>query len=238
MKKALLFLLFTLLFVTACKKAETTNLGTDDTYLQQVNVSVNNGELGTRSAATAVTRPSLIKQVGSPNRTIEYLCSGNSSVMVRWTTDAANNMTFSSTKPLNVIIGCNSATDQAHHIIPLKATDEANDGIDLHLVLRAAALYGFNPQDAYNGICSPLGIHANHPQYNAWVISQLNFYTSSGRTVDLTNDASCNNANIWVQCKLIPYLRGKINAAIAANTKINDYFRPTAGNVPATFIGY
>lgn len=238
MKKVLLFLLFTLFFITACKKTETTNLDTDDTYLQQVDVTANDGGLVTRSTATAVIRPSLIKQVGVAGRTIEYLCSGNSSVMVRWTTDAANNITFSSTKPLNVIIGCNSATEQAHHIIPLKATDEVNDGIDLHPVLRAAALYGFNPQDAYNGICAPLGIHANHPQYNAWVISQLNFYTSSGRTVDFSNDASCNNANIWVQCKLIPYLRTKINAAIAANTKINDYFRPTAGNVPATFIGY
>ena len=237
MKKALLFLLFTLLFVTACKKSETTNLETDDTYLQQVNVTLNNGELGTRNTATAVIRPSLITQVGVANRTITYLCSGNSSVTVRWTTDAANNMTFSSTQPLNVIIGCNSATDQAHDIIPLKATDEANDGINLHPVLKAAALNGFNPQDSYNGVCAPIGIHANHPAYNTWVIDQLNFY-AAGRTVDFTNIGSCNDANIWVQCKFIPYLRTKINAAIAANTKINDYFKPTTGNLPTTFIGY
>ena len=241
MKNALLFLLFTLLFATACKKADTTSDTDDGTYLQQVDITNNSGGLTTRSTATAVIRPSLITQVGSPNRTIDYLCGGSpaaANVRVYWYTDASNNMTFSSTKPLNVIIGCNSSTSQAHHIIPLKATDEANDGINLHDVLKAAALNGFNPQDAYNGICAPIGIHANHPQYNTWVINQLNLYLTQGRSVDFTNIGSCNAANVWVQCKLIPSLKDKINKAIAANISINEYFRLTNGNVTNTFIGY
>lgn len=233
MKKALLFfLLFTLLFVTACKKAETTNLDTDDTYLQQVNVTVNNGELGTRNAATAVIRPSLITQVGVANRTIEYLCSGNSSVKVRWTTDAANAMTFTSTQPFNVILGCNSASQRAHHLVPLQTVDEEST-IGLHPVLRAAALNGFHPQDSYNGICIPTAVHANHPQYNNWVVAQLNTYAGSN-TVDLTNIGSCNKANVWVQCKLIPELRRLVNLAVSSNTVINEYFR----NLPVTNIGY
>jgi hypothetical protein len=72
------------------------------------------------------------------------------------------------------------------------------------------------------------GLHANHPKYNAWVLNHLGQFFNLYGTTNLTYRI----ANSWIQAKLIPNLRGKINA-IPSGITINSFFT----NLSNDFIG-
>ncbi len=152
---------------------------------------------------------------------------GNSSVTLVWqgAFNTTGNLYLGSRSQLRTVIGV-PTDEQAHHLIPWD--------LNTNIVVKYALLDGFHPNDNYNGLAVTAfkdgnsGLHANHPQYNAWVLNQLGQFFSFYGTTNLTYRI----ANSWIQAKLIPRLRAEINS-IPSGTTINTYFTNLSNN----FIG-
>jgi A nuclease family of the HNH/ENDO VII superfamily with conserved AHH len=111
---------------------------------------------------------------------------------------------------LGAIIGTNTSTHRAHHIIPQQVCDVASS---LNPVIQRAGNAGFQPNDGYNGVNLLIVNHTgSHTRYTDWVLSQLERY----RTHANYSTFSDHDVNIWVQTKLIPAALSKMNGAIIA----------------------
>jgi hypothetical protein len=155
---------------------------------------------------------------------------------------------------LRIILSSTSDV-QAHHLIPLEFC-VPETGSDIHPVVQAAAYNGYHTNESYsamniNSKDRAKGYHiGSHPNYSAWVVNLLNQYQTrytpngtatvnqSGRKL-FDNLPACQNANGWIQCKLLPRLKAEIDAALmraakpsTANKNFDDYFRPEITPVP------
>jgi hypothetical protein len=157
---------------------------------------------------------------------------------------------------LRIILSSTSDV-QAHHLIPLEFCVPEGGGSDLHPVVQAAAYNGYHPNESYsamniNSTDRAKGYHiGSHPNYSAWVLNlldqyQIRYTPNGAATVNqpgrklFDNLPACQNANGWIQCKLIPRLKKEIDNALiraarpsTANKNFDDYFRPEITPVPS-----
>jgi hypothetical protein len=143
---------------------------------------------------------------------------------------------FSDFGELRQVLGVTDPLYNAHHIIPRKHCDSKITSNSMHPVVKKATLDGFHPCDGYNGvsILATLNSPGGHTNYNDYVKFQMDEFNKPANK----QNATFKEANTWIQCKLIPHLRIKINAAVTSNPaqSLQTYFGTTFP-APWTYIG-
>lgn len=191
-----------------------------------IEVSSNSGGLRERCTAQQMGSGHFTTLRYTPNGTRSFT-SNTGGVNLTWTANSTNStIQFSPRTQLATVLSTPSGS-QAHHIIPWQHVDDyGGSGSSLKSSVKAAAYAGFHPNNTYNGINLSTTIHnGSHFYYNDYVLFQLNAWASNNNiNLSYTNIVECQTANTWIQCKLIPHLRGHISSAISQNKPIATYF--------------
>jgi A nuclease family of the HNH/ENDO VII superfamily with conserved AHH len=235
---------FLLLIPQSCIKTEVSIealvLETSEVEAAPIEAARSFGELGVRTL-TPVPKATVSQQNSTFHKTLtaspgNYMSVVVNGVTLSWT--PMNNYTsikFSDRGQLRQVLGVTSSNEEAHHIIPWQHIDDfGGNASALHPVVRAASCKGFHPNNTYNGCPLDKDIHnGSHPAYNTWILNELESY-SNAKPTDPKNYVDCENANAWLQTKLIPRLRTEIAAGVKKvqmtndKTQFNLYFKSLA----------
>lgn len=133
---------------------------------------------------------------------------------LKWLKDATGKITFGGNQADLAKWVVTQANEQAHHII----TWTKGGGHKLTLL---AAKAGFHLNDPFNGIALVAriggeGIHANHPNYDKYMLKLLDQEYSSTMSADDAMEA--------INERIIPKLLDHINIAKSQNKSLNEYF--------------